>query len=359
MADSDDEIDVADPIRASIRPTDAARIATMERVRAKYIRCDRDAALEEGVNFLIERLVTRKDPEAAPTDANRREGRSLVVLGESGAGKTTAINRVLRRHPAFPGYGVKGSGCLLVTVTVRGPCSLKQLGRQLLAALGYPLVADRSKDIVWEMVRARIEKLGVLVIHFDEIQNVTTTATVDEAIKIRNTLKSLMNDTDHPVCLIMTGLPEFRPFIGKDFQNVRRSCFIGFEPLSGNDFETLRRTVKGLANVADLSVDPGEADDIVPRLVHASMAQMGIAIEMTHDAIDNALRRDAKTLTIDDFADMFARRTGNTSVANPFIVNDWQGINCGKMLLKDTEPETVDETAPAPKRGRRRRIADA
>jgi hypothetical protein len=45
-------------------------------------------------------------------------------------------------------------------------------------------------------------------------------------------------------------------------------------------------------------------------------------------------------------------------VANPFIVNDWQGINCVQMLLKDNEPETEEE-APAPKRGRRRRLADA
>ena len=155
----------------------------------------------------------------------------------------------------------------------------------------------------------------------------------------------------------MTGLPEFRPFIGKDFQNVRRSRFISFEPMTANDFDTLRRIVVGLANVADLSVDSGEADDIVPRLVHAATAQMGIAIEMIHDAIDNALRRDAKAMTINDFADMFAQRTGNASVANPFIVNDWQGIKCGLMLLNDTEPE-AEEIAPAPKRGRRRRLAD-
>jgi hypothetical protein len=331
----------------------------MERVRAKYIRSNRDAALEEGVDFLIERIVTRRNPDGAATDANRREGRALVVLGESGAGKTTAVTRVLSRHLAFPGYGVKGSGCLLVTVSVRGPCSLKQLGRQLLAALGYPLVADRTKDMVWEMVRARIEKLGVRVIHFDEIQNVTTTATVDEAIKIRNTLKSLLNDIDHPVCLIMTGLPEFRPFIGRDFQNVRRSCFISFEPLSPGDFETVRLTVVGLAEVAVLSVDTDEADDIVPRLVHAATRQMGIAIEMIHDAIDNALRCGAKALTLDDFADIFARRTGNASVANPFIANDWEVINCGRMLLKDNEPEAEEEPAPTARRPGRRRVADA
>jgi hypothetical protein len=350
-----DMIDFADPIRASIADDDAARIAVMERVRAAYIRSNRDTALALGLKFLTERQVTRADPNAPAGIKNRREGRALLVPGDTGAGKTTTLLRLLGRHPAFPGYGVKGSNCQLVTVSVRSPCGLKQLGRQLLDKLGYPLVADRTKDEVWEIVRAKIQVSGVRVIHFDEIQNIATAIGKDEAVNLRNTLKGLLNDIDYPVCLILSGLPEFVPFLGKDFQNTRRCRVVEFKPLAASDHATMAKVVGVLAEVAHLAADRDEIDDLVPRLVHAATRQMGIAIEMVHDAIDNALRRGAKALTLDDFADMFAQRTGNTAGCNPFIANDWEGIDCTKMLLKDDGPNFDDVPESAPKRRRRRR----
>lgn len=350
----DDDIDLSDPLLNSIVEKDRARRRVMERVEAKYIRSDRDVALEMGISSLIERMVTLTKPDAPPAAKKGREGHSLVVIGESGAGKSTALERHFSRHPAFPGYGVQRSGCPLVTVTVDDPCTLKQLGRQLLDEIGYPLMTDKKEHIVWEMARARVASMNIRVIHFDEIQNVSKCANIIEADKIRGTLKSLMNDKRHPVCLVLSGMPEFKTFIEEDAQNVRRSDFIEFGALTTSDLETVRETIKGLSSVAKLAVDPKTVQEIAPRLMHASTYQMGIAIEMVQQAIENALRADARTLTEEDFATMFARRTGNAAPANPFIAPNWHEIDCSKPLQKDAARPPVEQPRPTNVSNKRR-----
>ena len=173
-----------DPLRAALDATTLARLETMERVKALHIRTPRDDATERGVAFLVETATTRSDPKAPPGPGNRREGRALLVTGESGAGKSTILDRAFRTHPAFAGFRVPGSGPPLVSVEVPGPAPT-QLGRELPATLGYPLAARRSEGEVWEQARMRLEMFDVRLIHFDEAHNVIRAPTSSRAPRFR------------------------------------------------------------------------------------------------------------------------------------------------------------------------------
>ena len=298
-----------------------ARRAIMRKVRGQYFRTGRDDRLTAGIEFLLDLSTT----EGA-------EGRALVVIGESGVGKTRTITHTLKRHPQLCGVGASGSSSPLVTVRAPAPCTLLQLGRTLLHDLGYPLQSDRKEHIVWEKAREHLELAGVRFLHIDEIQNVSRTANVLEAHKIRDTLKSLLNSPTWPVSLILSGLPEFAKFIQADAQIRRRSRFITFGPLTAGDIKSVFGMVKKLATIANLAVEAGAENTTIPRLLHAANYQMGIAIELTHEAIEAALLRGAATIQSSDFADAYAMRTGNGAAANPFLAPNWASINASDVL---------------------------
>jgi hypothetical protein len=351
MTRFDGDLDLTGPLLASLDDKDHARLEVMERVQAKYIRTHRDDKLVAGLKFLIERTVTRADPTSPASRKNCREGRALVVVGDSGAGKTTSLERLFQDHPAFPGYGTLGSGCPLVSIDVPGPCTLKQLGRELLAVLGYPLVAERPEHVVWEMVRALLERLGVLVLHLDEAHNVIRDANVDQSIRIRKTLKSLLNAKRHPISLIISGTPDVAPFLETLTENRRRSRFIRLDPLAPDDLEMLRGMIGGLAEIAKLSIKKTELAAVAPRLMHAALCQLGTAVEITHESIDHALHGEASLLTIAHFADVYAARTGNADPHNPFVAPNWADVDCTRVLRDESSPTVVKvQAAPKPKK---------
>ncbi len=98
-----EDIDFFDRLRASLPDKSREQLDLMERIRAKYINCDRDLELLEHIDFVVETAVTRANPNEPASKRNRREGRALVLVGESRTGKTTALERAFRKHPAFPG----------------------------------------------------------------------------------------------------------------------------------------------------------------------------------------------------------------------------------------------------------------
>jgi len=87
-----------------------ARRAIMRKIRGQYFHTGRDDRLTAGFEFLLDLSTT----EGA-------EGRALVVIGESGVGKTRTIVHLLNRHPQFHGFGASGSSSPLLSVRAPAP----------------------------------------------------------------------------------------------------------------------------------------------------------------------------------------------------------------------------------------------
>lgn len=332
----------------------------MEKVRSKYVASKIDRELGEAIARLLVNHAFRANLTIGSTNENRPEGRLLVLTGPSGAGKTKTLTRVIRRHPLLQGYDLDGPDGLLVSVTVTSPCTLKQLGRDTVSTVGYPLERDIKEHLVWERTRFRLKDRKKILLIFDEMQHITQTVNAAEQVKVANTIKDLMINLEWRSSIIVCGLPAVADFIRGDEQLKRRATFLQMKHLRmPDDNEDIAAMITGLAKVAGLTAQ-GD-DEIAPRLIHAAGGRLGVAVEVTQDAIEMALvpaylesdeaddeialhgSRDAATpgvLAIHHFAKAFGRRSGNADDENPFVSRDWTGTTAPKPTPPDgpTQP---------------------
>jgi predicted small metal-binding protein len=356
---TDDIID--DPlarIRALQSPETRARLDLMERVNARFLRLDRDDKLATVFQDLLDDLTVRADPKLPEGAGNRREGGTIVLIGESGAGKSLSLKRLVGRHRAFPGYMVPRSGCAAVYVRVPSFCTPKALGRITLRQLGLPIKGNPPSHIVWEMVYQRIEELQKVVLHFDEMHNVTKYASDDEIDDIRNMIKTLVVSPTWPIVLIISGLPEIVD-LTQPITEIRRRCrHMEFRSLVLPDgVSEIESAIADLAITADMPVKTTMHDALAPRLIHAALYQIGTSIEVAQEAICIALKEHADGLTRDHFKDAYTVRTGCLPTENPFVMTDWASIDCtavlGRHIEKDQENGENDES-PA-RKGKRQK----
>jgi hypothetical protein len=100
-----------------------------------------------------------------------------------------------------------------------------------------------------------------------------------------------------------------------------------------------------------LAIEP--EDDLVARLLHAGQYEMGITLEILAEATEEALDRDAKSITMTDFANAYAGRNLMPDDHNPFVSNAWHAIDTTRLQTKDEE-EIDDATTPVGKKRKRK-----
>ena len=340
----------------------------IERLRDKFIWLPRQEALQSDFNSLFEQTQELRHRSEAKKAQRVGEGRALVVVGESGEGKTRSLTRIFATHPQLPAYGIVGEACPVITIQAPSPCTLQQLGRATLAKLGYPIARDMRAHLVWERVNEKLKATKTSIIHFDEMQHATQTANILEVQKVANTLKALMVNIAWPVSLVISGIPQLVPFIEEDAQ-LRRRCEIVFlEPFIANipNKKMIAEQARGLIESAGLTLETANATDLGSKILSAGGKHFGVIIELILASIRKALERSrlerrnggisTNSVTIADFAAAHFQRTGSADTANPFIALDYAAIHPGR-ILQDTALASSAATQPpsAPKPGRRKK----
>lgn len=317
----------------------------MERVRRRYVLTGRDDALKARFDALLTDLGERPDPEN-PDGVEHREANMLLVLGVSGTGKTRSLARLFERHPVLR-MARTGSDEPLLSMTAPSPCGVKELGRAILLATGYAVLRTHvTGPEIWSTVRARLQALGVLVLHIDEAQHATQVRDRIERQKLRNSLKALMVDAEHPVAVILSGLPVVAGFVLADRQLSRRARWHEFPSVEfPDDTAMLTKALEGFAGLAGMSIAGAEVRGILPRLVHAGDHRMGVIVEEMHDAVRCALADGATHLELSHFERAFAQRTGNGREWNPYARSDYGAVDVWRMLqVRHLTPPPVART---------------
>ncbi len=350
-----------------------ARHDLMEDLRRRYLDLDRDDEVAGLLAWMLGTTATRINPGRPHGPSNRAECRSLVVTGESGAGKTRLIHHAFATHPALADFADPEAPRIAISVMLPSPCTLQAMGQAILTELGYQIDRPLGETVAWARVRRLLEKRAILVVHLDEMHNVTETANTLEMAKIRKTLKALMATPRWPVALVVSGLPHvtevmeavaMEPIPGqpipvsvdRETEVRRRFRFVHLKPLSlPGELDVVRNAAEHLAGIAGFVLPEDFETEIAPRLVHAVLYQYGTCLELVGDAIETMLNKpDGGTvLTIGRFADAYAERTGNAAHMNPFLAPDWSNVDC-RAVLRKREDEPPRERAPGP-RGQGRR----
>lgn len=291
----------------------------------------REEALKTRMKALIAHVLSGEDD-----GSGRGEGNYLAILGPSGAGKTRLCERVFATFEGLATFEDEEGTCRpLITVRAPRPCGSREFAIILLHALGishdnFPGLEDMSRVKAWGMVRRLLAESGTLIIHIDEFQHVAA-AEPEDAEEVVDTLKNVSQQNDHPISLVLSGLPEIRDFIAGHFANTqitRRDRFFEIPRLDiERDRVKLTEFVGEIAAAAGLEDRTRNHPDFLDRLAHASTNQLGrFGIVATLAANEALLLRD-EVLEPGHFAEAIRLLTLCPDESNVFLVSDWPDMS--------------------------------
>jgi hypothetical protein len=306
---------------------------TVARPRTLFFRHPQHRVLFEQ----FDKLLRRRRVELA--EGLRGEARGIALIGPSGCGKTTAAERLISTHEDLVLPAPDRLRADVVSFIVPSPATLKDVGMAALAALGYPLERDKPSGIIWDRVRHFLRERQTLFLHIDEAQDLYTVRSAGAQQSVINTLKSLMQNRDWPVGLILSGMPEVKAMLNADPQLARRVYPVEITPVSWSaDGAMIRSLVATYARKADLEVVSDLLpDESVARVIHAGAAQFGLIVQIVVAAIEEALIERREALELRHFAAAFWRRSACIDGPNPFVIDDYLAV----------DPRQVFDAAPA------------
>lgn len=278
---------------------------------------------------------------ADEADGEAFRARGLMLIGQSGSGKTTAIRELIRKHSGLITTDPSQEACEYIGLQVPSPATMKFVGAATLRALGYPYSGNKQGPAIWDQVKVQLKLRGTKFLGFDEAQDLARYQTDKERQSVVNTLKSLMENSVWPVGLVLSGMPDLKDIVNQDAQLARRLDPIEIGRLhSIADTGAVIKIVKKYASRARLKVDGSVQNEaFAMRLVHAADYQFGLLAEIIVLAVSHALFSEGgdATLEMRHFADVYAERNGADDWMNIFIADDYGRIDPRKLLDNDSD----------------------
>lgn len=299
-------------------------------LRSAYMPTKAYRRLEQTFQMLLDQR--RADLE----DGITSNVRGIVLIGPSGSGKTTAMNELERQKRALIKSNPNEEICELTRLQVPSPATMKFVGAATLHALGYPYSGNQSGPAVWGLVKRQLQQRQTLFLHFDEAQDLARYQTDKERQAVVNTLKSLMENSQWPVGLILTGMPDLKNIINQDAQLARRLYPIEIERLHDlRHAKSVLDLVVGYARRAGVTVSEDvKSENFARRLMHAADYEFGLLAELTVQSITEAITSAGLSagLQMGHFAEVFHARSAAVDGLNPFIAEDFTRIRARDVL---------------------------
>lgn len=273
-----------------------------------------------------------------------RETRGFALIAPTGSGKTRTLEKVFAEIEGSSGKsGLPGDRCVL-SVRVTTPATLKTVGVAILKELGYlegvksNYGNDHTFADVWETVHFQMQKQGIEILHLDEAQDLYESANKLQRISVINTLKSLAQSKQWPVCLVLSGIEKLESLLNDDGQLGRRFSVIGIAPLSyATDRSMVKKVVRHYLQEAGFETALAEDKEMLQRLIVASAGRLGVVIEIVIGAVKAAILAGSSTIDIEHFGSAYRRRTDCSVEMNPFFAEEWRSIDAQKILARADE----------------------
>ncbi|WP_315744844.1 MULTISPECIES: ATP-binding protein [unclassified Bradyrhizobium] len=324
-------------IRAKLPAKSQRTVEILDRVKSVYVTCGRDVALNDTLDRFLELILTSKR-------GRRDDGRIYFITGESGAGKTAAVEKLLADcavlQPERKSYGLSGP---VVSVSLKGPCTLNTLGEMILEKAGYPIVQKIGPSQLWKSLPDRLGHREILLVHVDETQNMLKHTEKDRDRKdLANALKGAMNHKDWPVSFIMSGLPQTNDLARLDEQFERRGFMQHLPDIdmeNDNERKLVLNIIRKMSIAAEIDCGSILESDIPDRIAHAAKYRYGRTTQVVLAALQDAIRSNATTLHRDHFSRAYLSHSHARGYdeMNPFAINDWKALAPGSFLLDGGE----------------------
>lgn len=326
-------------LRSRLPERSQATITRLNQVNQIYVSSRRDTLLAEAFEtFLEDYLSTRS--------GRRKEADIFFLTGESGAGKTEAVGRLLRMNPVMqPHLASYGTIHPYVSVKLSGYTLPRIVAQQIISAAGHPIKVGAKQGDAWNEMSPALKRRGVILVHIDEVQHIIRDDGPDLK-RIADAIKGVSIASQWPVAFLLSGLPGIRALAMNDEQFERRGRWIHFPDLKmPQDKSHVTRIVQKLSEAGGLALGSMFETDMPGRIAHASNYRYARVCQIVTAAIHQALRaKDNPTeLLRGHFALAYASRSRarDHNQMNPFLVDNWEALEAGSFL--DVEGPEEDE----------------
>ncbi len=298
---------------------------TIQYLRSVYLMTPSYQKLEGYFGSLLEQRRADMD------DGLMNNARGIVVVGQSGSGKTSAIRELIRKNKSLISTDTSQDHCEFIGLQVPSPATMKFVGAATLRALGYPYSGDKQGPAIWDQVKVQLKLRQTCFLHLDEAQDLARYQTDKERQSVVNTLKSVMENSFWPTGLILSGMPDLKKIVNQDPQLSRRLYPVEIGRLhSIRDVTPVLGTIQQYAAKARIETQSSVRNEVfAQRLMHAADYEFGLMAEITVQAFAKALQTDGfdAKLGIQHFADVFYERSAAIDGLNPFIAEDFARID--------------------------------
>lgn len=258
------------------------------------------------------------------------EGDLILVIGNSGSGKTTEVLEVVNKFNASGPMYPDGKVAKILPCILDRKSKWKGLGRKTLKGLSYPLAnsARLTQDQIWDKVRFQAKEQGYFAIWYDEAQHIFESCTLTEQGEVHDAFKTLLKSFDWPLTLIMSGVPQLLELIRPFEQLFRKVILIELEDIDFEaDVERIHEIVGSYAMNAGLTVSEELLDgEFLHRLFDAAAHRWGLVLELASTAAILAREEQADTLQLGHFTAAWARRAETTKIATPFTHPSYEAM---------------------------------
>lgn len=275
------------------------------------------------------------------------KARSIMLVGQSGSGKTTAVRHLVHKYRRLMATDPGEEICEYIGLQVPSPATMKFVGAATLRALGYPYAGNKQGPAIWDQVKEQLKLRHTLFLGFDEAQDLARYQTEKERQSVVNTLKSMMENSVWPVSLLLSGMPGLKDIVNQDAQLARRVDPVEIGRLhSLRDVGPVIKIVQKYADRAQIDVAASVKNEaFAMRLIHAADYQFGLLAEIVVLAVSHALFTEGfdANLGIRHFAEIYSERNGAEAWMNVFIAEDYGRINPRKLLDDGDGPEDGED----------------
>ncbi|WP_170967865.1 ATP-binding protein [Rhizobium phaseoli] len=311
-------------VRASMDPHRLRVADRMAEINGRYIGLTRDGHLAAALEGLVASMST---PD--PDEQDKR--RIVALVGESDAGKTTALKRHTADISALQPF-VSGATTFkpFLKMLAPSPSSLDLVGAEMMRGVGYPVRRDAKLKGAWQQACDMLPRHRVGCIWIDEAQDAVETASIPEAKVIGNAFKNLVQMPDWPVRLILSGVQPLKTFLERP-QLKSRVTIVPFDQidpvLNGDTIDTAMEMIiedhAGLSRSRELTKGAKTYDDFRLRLAHGCDKEFGSVVKTIRGVVELALLERTDLVTRDHFVRAYDMHAGKPPHENVFTAPNW------------------------------------
>ena len=275
-----------------------------------YLALLRSLHKKEGISAQVQRNENHKRILQRESNNVLGGSDSFTIIGTSGIGKSTAINRAIElitEKGILENSHTKIIPCLIAQCP--HDCSVKGLLLEILRKVDIFLGSDyypkalknrvTTDMLVGNVAQISLNHIGLLVV--DEIQNIVNNKNGKALVAM---LTQLINSSGISICMV--GTPECTQFFEQAMQLARRALGLYYGAIEYDqffyDFCTALFRYQYVKNKTEIS------DGIIQWLYDHSAGIISVVVSLIHDAQEIAILNGTETLNFDTLNEAYQKR---------------------------------------------------